>query len=92
MDRPSFAILSKKNDIEETVSPDFKIHSCSKKNSMVLGKNRHVDQLDKIEDTRISTCNYNHLILDKEEEKEKYTGEKSDSSTKGARKTIFMGR
>lgn len=42
------AILSKKN-IGETALPDFKIHNCSKKNSMVLKRNRHVDQLDKIE-------------------------------------------
>lgn len=68
------AILSKKN-IGETALPDFKIHNCSKKNSMVLKRNRHVDQLDKIEDLNKSTCNYDLIF-----EKGKYNGEKTASS------------
>ena len=34
---------------------------------MVLKRNRHVDQLDQIEDLNKSTCNYDYLIFKKGE-------------------------
>lgn len=33
---------------------------------MVLAQNRHLDQWNKIKDPNMSTCNFCHLIFDKE--------------------------
>lgn len=57
---------------------------------MVLAENnRHIDQWNKLECPNMSLHNYNHLILDKEENKytETYAGEKTASPTDGAGKT-----